>query len=533
MGSLLSCFLCVLLALGVQGGHQDESVKLWEDCRDNGGASCINMDCSVLKNEQDKEECELMMEYFESDFNGINGGIHTEPLDIVTIRPRFDADSIINPNKILEWQPVAAVISPGEKQQYQFPINTTEKELAHYHELLIFITANICTLPTGASDANDISLYYGFSQDLFYNYHNYTRLGFDEGYLQGLAQLAATSNETNLYLLLIAKDDPLVNGSYSYELGISQNDLVFQWDDRTWLELLDSDDNSALFVTGNLTTESKNVSSTESNYKIHIFSDESQYYFNGLNKSWCAIKHATPLIPDEDVQYSFTSRGQGIREQMYVQNLNSSTNYIAYVSQDYLGSAYGGSILSRLDFRTQEPGVCQLLFNLTFCDRVAYSVPKSTSANINDADDLALIYDTYAQNLYTNFSFALQQVACDAEDDARYSPIVTCEDCAESYKEWLCGVTIPRCATTNRTGYIYRDIGDSRNDFLNHQIVPPEPYYEVLPCIGMCHSIVRDCPPVFGFQCPTTNATILQSYAFYDGSQNYTTCNYMGSTNNF
>lgn len=60
--------------------------------------------------------------------------------------------------------------------------------------------------------------------------------------------------------------------------------------------------------------------------------------------------------------------------------------------------------------------------------------------------ELARLYDDAAAATYQNFTYSLQQIACNTTSTAQYSLVRNCDDCARDYKNWLCAVTIPRCA---------------------------------------------------------------------------------------
>lgn len=200
---------------------------------------------------------------------------------------------------------------------------------------------------------------------------------------------------------------------------------------------------------------------------------------------------------------------------------------------DVEGIEFGGAVYHPFEFETMTNDACELIYNLDFCDQVAYSVP-ALGGQLESSDDnknlTKQLYDNYARSLYVNFSKSLQQIACDTSSDSIFSNLRTCEDCAESYKNWLCAVTIPRCSTRNQTGYILRNSTNQRNDFLAEIINPIEDYYEVLPCVNVCQAIVRDCPADFGFMCPTKNDTIKLSYYWDSGDSEdqWPSCNYVG-----
>ena len=69
---------------------------------------------------------------------------------------------------------------------------------------------------------------------------------------------------------------------------------------------------------------------------------------------------------------------------------------------------------------------------------------------------------------------------------------------------------------------------------LDKLINPPISYYEILPCIDTCRTMVRDCPAEFGFSCPnskTNQELLLHSYNFYESQSEFITCNFVGNSN--
>lgn len=190
---------------------------------------------------------------------------------------------------------------------------------------------------------------------------------------------------------------------------------------------------------------------------------------------------------------------------------------------------------------------CALLYNLDFCSEVAYAVPSNPSLNSSRLQD---IYDTNARNLYQNFNLSLSLIPCNTSSTSMYSLAVGCGDCAASYKQWLCAVTIPRCADFSSTQSFLqpRNVGQaflngttipasdpltqspvnnaSRNALIDDQI-KPGPYKEILPCTDLCNDLVRTCPAALGFRCPS-GALLNASYGFRDPNGDIT-CSYLGA----
>lgn len=162
--------------------------------------------------------------------------------------------------------------------------------------------------------------------------------------------------------------------------------------------------------------------------------------------------------------------------------------------------------------------------------------------------------------MYQNFSYTLDQVACDAPGDSLYSLSTNCSACRTEYKNWLCSVTIPRCEDFSNTNAwlqprlvgapVLPNIGNaqqilnspdnnatnalalyantSRNPIIDDQI-KPGPYKEILPCENLCYNMVRTCPAALQFACPTSDWGLWRSYGSLEGiSQENITCNYYG-----
>ncbi|AJT24297.1 Mid1p [Saccharomyces cerevisiae YJM1387] len=484
--------------------------------------------------------------------------------------------TIINSDSIYEWTPILSNITAGKKDSFVFTIDAEASGygFAPTYEVLMFISGNICQMPMNRSDV-DLTIYYSFNETVLENPNIGQSAVFQDGYIQALAispvqssSSNATSTYSNLYvvaeLVNSTTEQPLSSSdaseNWEYRLSISENDLVFQWDVRPWVEVLDTDMNSALLSTGNVTADAKvyhNYSIYDpSLYDLYVYSHEDSVQLNqNYNLSLCAVKNGPYLVSSQNtsnatvtsnstnplertdlaIQKKITEYGGSVTEMFYVTGLNASTTYVAYLTKKISNgdglSSVGGILFSHVYFTTRSTDVCSLIFGLDFCSDVAYSVPTS-SFSVGNKTLMAQTYDHIAEALYANFSKALQLISCDADKDARYSPVMTCDDCAEAYRDWVCAVSIPRCTTTSSQYYIHRDKSHNRNDYLNKFIKPLDDYYEILPCIDMCYTLVRNCPSHFQFSCPndlTTEDLLYQSYNFYMDTD-YSTCNYIGNS---
>ncbi|EER30985.1 conserved hypothetical protein [Candida tropicalis MYA-3404] len=442
-----------------------------------------------------------------------------------------------------EFTPIRDTIIQSETKYYSFSVNT-QSGLGDFYELLIFLSGNICNQPDNLQpNETSLAVYYSFNSTMFQNNQIGQMKLFENGFFQALTQLSIPEDDSQkntpdvLYIAVRAPENTNRTSQWTYQIGVSQNDLVFQWDDRSWGSLVDVDDNSALITTGNISSlvagNYSELNITDSQFSLYLYTEDYKDYFAGMNNSWCAVRNGPVLVNPTDIETSFTDRHGFFQQQFLVKGLNASTKYIAYIIMDVNGIEFGGAVYHPFEFETMDGNACELIYDLEFCDQVAYSVP-ALGNRVDDLDDnknyTKKLYDDYAKSLYVNFSKGLQQIACNTTSDAEFSNLRTCEDCAESYKNWLCSVTIPRCSTKNKTGYILRNSSNQRNSFIADTISPIENYYEVLPCVNVCQAIVRDCPADFGFMCPTTNDTIKLSYYWDTGEvqDQWPSCNYVG-----
>ena len=164
---------------------------------------------------------------------------------------------------------------------------------------------------------------------------------------------------------------------------------------------------------------------------------------------------------------------------------------------------------------------CQLVHALPYCPRTAYAVPLPALPDSTPAYNASNLPDKLATPLLaylSNFTASLLTVPCGRD---HYSPLQTCADCAESYRRWLCAVSLPRCG----------EFPSSTQQQLQQQqpqmpaLVPQPPgmaprnaalgnstgYTALLPCIETCSAVDRACPIILGFRCPSGDKVPAQS----------------------
>lgn len=330
-----------------------------------------------------------------------------------------------------------------------------------------------------------------------------------------------------------AIDASSLSGNWTYQLGVGTNGYTSSYSDMPDLYLVDTDFAHALFVTANYTQF--NLSTTRigrlnvSEFGLYVYPVSDAVSVDvKLPHSYCALSTGPAILNVDNTDRSETKRGYGdmVKGQFLLNGLNTSTEYKAYLTLPHTNSTSSGIIYGAVDFTSKADEICQLAYDLEFCSDVAYAVPGNASAF--EIDTLRQFYDEMARDRYKNFTLSLQQISCNASEINRYSLMQSCDDCAESYKQWMCAVTIPRCADwSNNASYLFpRPIGKSRNPVID-EVIQPGRYKEILPCADLCYRIAQDCSAQFGFYCPK-GELLKQSYGDYSDDGDVT-CSYPGA----
>ncbi|KAF8244737.1 hypothetical protein K440DRAFT_608947 [Wilcoxina mikolae CBS 423.85] len=375
---------------------------------------------------------------------------------------------------------------------------------------------------------------------------------------------------------------------WNYELALSTDEPYHGFQENQFLYLVDTDDSSALLVTGNMTDHSSLDGGTDESvkdlmdpsytpYTMYAQNRNTTSRFKGLEKSYCAVRQLAQIRP-ANTDVSMTTRGLGNlpKQQFHLKELNRSSEYWGYLARPRNNSASdtSGILWKPLQLNTKKDGNCQIIYNLPFCSEVAYAVPSNPTV-FGDLNNLTTFYDDLAKNWWQNFTYSLQQIQCNASNSAQYSLIRNCDDCAAAYKNWLCAVTIPRCmdyssdlpylaerssnklfwnATvqgwqkhpwmptlsqdevnnwTNSGGWLANGNQSmsrvpSRNVQID-EIVKPGAYKEVRPCKDLCWTLVQSCPSPLGFSCPRDGTWGKEmSYGERDSGGDVT-CSYLGA----
>ncbi|KAF2154858.1 hypothetical protein K461DRAFT_319362 [Myriangium duriaei CBS 260.36] len=437
----------------------------------------------------------------------------------------------------------------------------------------VFISINTCTQPNWTSTGHpdqlppQLTLYFsetstnvGPSGSAQFNY------SLDEGFAAGIVNATG-----DVHIAVTASEAPSgFTGDWSFQLAASIDDYFHDSiGGPSPLYLVDTDSNSALMVTDNVTQAQPTdpVYSEWMNLKpvpFILFAQSFDKLTNiiGMRSSFCALQTAAQITanpkdagnPMATVQMEMITRGLGTKpkQQFLLKSLAQTSSYQVFLAMSGNSTASGagvigggGRVWSATNLTTKTEQNCALLFNLPFCDTVAYAVP-SNPYTYNTTSALASFYDDYAASLYTNFSLSLQLIPCNATSTSRYSLSHDCDDCAAAYKAWLCAVTIPRCMDYSTPLRYLQPRNVAQKFFTNQSVLPdaqlyasynpmegapggsgadqlvladtvaanqsrvaridsmvqPGPYKELLPCEDLCFDLVRMCPAALGFTCP-------------------------------
>lgn len=486
-------------------------------------------------------------------------------------------------------------VVPGSTNYYQFAISSTAKRSGASQEAneenaeesidspedeeefgvveraatetTVYVTINTCLQP-GFSTADEIpqlTLFVSASDDDKQPGPNVRRPGqiiqvLNEGYASVMV-----NTTSNVYIGVYGQPAGVTSGSWNYEVAASTDGPYHVFDPSTvHVYLVDSDRNASLLISRNLSSATPPRLNTsiwlDNGPPLSLFIQQNVSALAGLASSFCALKQHAQLssgTPADGITTGLASyNNQPVEQQFYVPNLQGQTFYHGIIAlagtQNTAGG--GGAVFGSQNFTTKQYANCQLLYNLTFCSSVAYSVPANP-ATYTDYASLAALYDNTTFTTYQSFNYSLSQIACTTTDTAQYSLAKNCTDCANAYKTWICAVSIPRCADwqgnnvidqqqsfgtadSNTGQYImprnaaqspiaatpdilpvqnsslltWLATNSSRNNYTISQLIQPGPYAEVLPCEDLCYDLVRNCPAALGFGCPYPGRGLEYSY---------------------
>lgn len=161
----------------------------------------------------------------------------------------------------------------------------------------------------------------------------------------------------------------------------------------------------------------------------------------------------------------------------------------------------------------EEPSkpTCRLIQkdSLAFCSMVDYVA-------VVDEDDLdGAKFDAKAKFYYENVDVVLQRFGC----HARYS-LYKCDDCREAYKYWICSIKFQKCGhhlTPSSSNVdeeeLYEPVICTTSSSSTTAAAACESGVtgRHRTCLSLCEDVVRKCPYVLNFQCPTVRALYQKS----------------------
>lgn len=397
---------------------------------------------------------------------------------------------------------------------------------------------------------------------------------FDGGYA-----LYEADVDSDVYVGVSAPNTTEFEGIWNYEVAAS-NDAPFHGSNpnSSNLYFVDGDNHAALLITNDTTEALPNSTVYQDWMNLSppwgVFAaNQNDKGILGVRNSFCGLRNYAHIAANiqgfvnQNVA-KMTNRGLGgkPKEQFYITGLNTTSQYWGMLAMVGNSTASGngvvgggGSVWNAIHFETKTENNCALMYNLSFCSEVAYAVPTNPDKYppTTGLPDLAALYDSYAAQMYQYFNYSLQQIQCNTTSSSQYSLARGCDDCARAYKQWLCAVTIPRCAdfSNSDSWLMMRNLGqpfvngssisapqlDGQQQLLNNvatnssrnplidETIGPGPYKEVLPCKDLCYDLIQSCPASFGFACPLEGSGLEDSYGSRSNDSGIITCSYLGA----
>ncbi|KAI0653108.1 stretch-activated cation channel Mid1 [Cubamyces menziesii] len=266
--------------------------------------------------------------------------------------------------------------------------------------------------------------------------------------------------------------------------------------------------------------------SPPTNYSL-VIAPTASNGLSSLPRTVCALKNAVSkqgtilVTPASGSSQGLWLRdSDGWRWQWLVNGLNPRTNYTLFALRD-------GVLASSEPFYFVTKSAtfnCPLVHSLPFCPTVSYAVPIAPPRGIATTHTAATlpgdVTDTVLSVL-ANFTTTLSTLACGRD---YYSPLVTCADCQQAYRRWLCAVAFPRCGDSSSGSFIDAQGAQLPLPALQtvpkgapprNPVLPPfgSDYQTLLPCLETCNAADRACPNFLNFKCPLPRFTAADSYA--------------------
>ncbi|KAA8900883.1 stretch-activated Ca2+-permeable channel component-domain-containing protein [Sphaerosporella brunnea] len=276
--------------------------------------------------------------------------------------------------------------------------------------------------------------------------------------------------------------------------------------DIQFLYLVDTDDSTALFITGNMTDHSSEfggVDEDPANLKNQSFTPYTMYAqnrnvpsrFKGLGKSYCAVRQLANITPGTILPIARLNRSHRTKSHAYPS---------PFVPRTSIGTERANS---------QDRRNCQL--STTSPSALKSRMPWPSNPTLFRRKQLMEFYDNGAQQWWANFTYSSPAGPMQHHQLSCLQPCPDCDDCAAAYKTWLCAVTIPRCmdysANSHTSPHAHRTLflNASSNGWQKHPWMPVLDDQEVSQWqqsggwlgTGNNQSVVL-LPQPYGFGCP-------------------------------
>ena len=203
-------------------------------------------------------------------------------------------------------------------------------------DIWLYTTLSVCQQPsaierTPEGPPNPITLYTSQSAGNQYPGPNVNQLQTTHTAVAGFVNYTdLTSGDS--YFGVYAPDNPGFSGKFTYQLTSSIEAPYTYYYDSQGLYLMDSDRNSSLLVSSNLTTPNSSVQDwmrTGGPFDIFIH-DQKDVAIKGLLNSYCGLNNTAQIRGRTTVDVGMTTLGGGpAMQQFYVSGLNKSTTYYA------------------------------------------------------------------------------------------------------------------------------------------------------------------------------------------------------------
>ncbi len=297
---------------------------------------------------------------YESTFVGLHrsilGRMPTDPRTMTMNEPsKLNIKGGDTPDPPQYWK---LPLSLGKRDLYEASSSDGAKRDDEFQELLkregklLYITLSICDQPSPRISSPGgmpppLQLY--ISTKIKQPDKDSTDIQFtmDGGF--GTETYAATSD---VYFSVCATQSTNFSGIYNYELTASVDAPYTSYESTNNLTFLDSDSNSALLVSPNVTTDL-----SAAPYSIFVYNQDDPAIL-GIRNSLCGLKNHAQIrrgIPGDpaspDIVTSMTDLSGSISKQyFYVKALNASTNYMATIALERKSNS---TVWNSTTFRTK------------------------------------------------------------------------------------------------------------------------------------------------------------------------------------